>query len=287
MASFMESPRFPDNISKGVSFGPEFVTTIVTNETGYESRNRVRSRALSKGDCSHSVKTLEQYRTLLTFFRSVGGRYSGFRFKDWSDYNISGSNGKLVRISGTFNQYQINRLYSSSAGFEEYRYITKPVGGTLSITNNGIPLVVGASADQYSVDYTTGKVTIVPNQVKTVSTHTPGTTHTVVLSVAFSPQVAIGQIVTFNGVTGTAASLLNNIPAVITAVSGTTVSISINTTGLTATTGSLYFGLQTANLAVTCDFDVPARFDTDHMPAILTHPEVFDWSQIPIVEIIP
>ena len=80
MSSFMETPRFPTNISKGVSFGPEFSTTVSTGFSGYEHRNKNRSRAVCKGDCAHAVKTPAQFKELLTYFRSVGGRYSGFRF---------------------------------------------------------------------------------------------------------------------------------------------------------------------------------------------------------------
>lgn len=156
-ASFMETPRFPDNISRGVNFGPEFVTSIATTTAGYEYRNRVRSRALCRGDCSHSVRTEAQHKELLTFFRSVGGRFTGFRFKDWSDYQCVGTQGFLSLVSG--NIYQMYKFYEASTGFNESRKITKPVNTTIEIFRNRSAVVTEITSSS-TIDYTTGKVTV-------------------------------------------------------------------------------------------------------------------------------
>ena len=281
----MESPRFPDNISVGVSFGPEFVTTIASNAAGYEYRNRLRSKALSRGDCGHSVKTTAQFKTLVSFFRSVGGRYSGFRFKDWSDYQLAEADSHFELVSGTLNQYQINKLYRAAVGYEEYRQIRKPVSGTVVVKDTGVALVVGGSAGNYSIDNTTGIITLQAKAAKTINSHTVGATHSIVISSVYTPAPTVGQFLVLSGITGTAASLLNNKLLPINTISGTTITFAVNTTGLTTSGGGAYLYSQQANLKASCEFDVPARFDTDYMPAVLSHPDVFDWTQIPITEV--
>lgn len=160
MGSFMESPRFPETISYGVSFGPEFVTVIAGNDAGFETRNRAASRALCRGDCSHSVKSEADMTMLIKFFRSVGGRYSGFRFKDWSDYTLALAESSLTLVTPTTNQFQINKLYQAAVGFNELRPIRKPIAGTLVLKDSGVTVGAGTGAGQWTLDATTGIVTI-------------------------------------------------------------------------------------------------------------------------------
>mgnify|MGYP000617870360 CR=1 FL=1 len=161
---FMESPRFPDDISQGVSFGPEFVTQVAHVSGGAEQRNRVRQRALCVGECAHGVKSQAQLDVLIEFFRSMGGQYAGFRFKDWADFQCTVARGTMTLISGSI--YQLNKKYQSAVGFSELRTIYKPVIGTLAIFRNGATDITGAS----TIDTTTGQVT--------VTGHTPGDVYT-------------------------------------------------------------------------------------------------------------
>lgn len=208
MGSFMESPRFPESISYGVQFGPEFVTTISSNAAGMENRNRVRARALCKGDCSHALKKQSELTTLITFFRSVGGRFTGFRFKDWADFQLDFAQSSLTLVTLTTNQFQINKLYQSAVGFSELRIIKKPVVGTLVLKDLGVVVNPGIAAGEWTLEPTTGVITI--------------------------------------------------------------------GAGLTRLA---------ANLTVSCEFDVPARFDTDSMPVRLDMWQAGGWDQIPIVEL--
>jgi uncharacterized protein (TIGR02217 family) len=283
--SFMESPRFPENISYGVAFGPEFVTVVAKNQGGYESRNRGRARGLCRGNCAHAIRTKEELAILIRFFRSVGGRFSGFRFKDWSDYQLAEADSLLSLVSGTVNQLQINKLYQAAAGYAETRPLRKPVAGTLVLKDAGTPVVAGAGAGQYSLDTTTGIVTLVASQTRTISSHLVGATHRFTLASALSPAVSIGQKVAVSGITGTAANLLNGLRHTVTAVSGANVTVATNTTGLTASGGTLLLYRQDETLTASCEFDTPARFDTDHMAASIESVAAQTWDQIPIQEI--
>lgn len=283
--AFMESPRFPDDLSTGVSFGPEFVTSVAITQGGAESRNRVRSRALCVGECAHAVRLPEQLRTLLGFFRSVGGRAVGFRFKDWSDFALIDAESLLLLVAGTVNQYQITKLYQAALGFEERRPIRKPVASTLVLRDGGTPLSLGTGAGQYTLDATTGIVTLQATQTRAISSHTPGAQHVVTQASALAPNVLVGQQVALTGITGTAATALNGKLHTVVVVAGDTLTLDTNTTGLTATGGTLNLYRVPTALTASLQFDVPVRFDTDTMATSIQAYQVFSWGQIPIREI--
>lgn len=287
MPAFMESPRFPDNISYGVSFGPEFVTTVVPSRSGREQRNAERDRAFGRGECAHAIRTQAELKTLIAFFRSVRGRWIAFRFKDWTDYQLDHADSAWTLVEDTVNQYQLNKVYEAAAGFDEIRTIRKPVAGTLVLKDGATTVTAGAGAGQYSFDTTTGIATLVASQTRGVSSHTVGATHVFTLSSAFSPQPTVGQYVAISGAGGSAASLLNGKRHAITVVSGTNITVSTNTTGLTASSGTLALYRQEADLTGACEFDVPCRFDTDAMPARIESVAAYTWGQIPVVEIEP
>lgn len=155
--AFIESPRFPEDISYGVSFGPEFSTSIATTVSGREVRNRNRTRALCVGECAHALKTKAQFDTLLKFFRSMGGRFHAFRFKDWSDFNCAANESSMTLISG--NNYQMNKVYQTAIGFSEVRKITKPVAGTISIFRTRSSTTTDITGTS-TIDTTTGVVTV-------------------------------------------------------------------------------------------------------------------------------
>lgn len=283
----MESPRFPTNISRGVSFGPEFSTTITSTVSGHEFRNKNRKRAICKGDCAHAVKTLPQFKELLNYFRSVGGRFSGFRFKDWSDYTLEDSNSALRLIPNTVNQYQTIKKYSSASGFEELRDIRKPVASTYVLKDGGNVVSPGVGVGQYSIDYSTGILTQVSSQAKNVTGHAVGADHVFTYTGGtFSPLPLAGEYIAIIGATGAGANLVNNKLHLVKGVStATTVTVDTPTSG-TITAGTLFLYRQIPSLTVSCEFDVPCRFDTDFMPATMDHLEVFTWGQIPITEYI-
>jgi uncharacterized protein (TIGR02217 family) len=56
--------------------------------------------------------------------------------------------------------------------------------------------------------------------------------------------------------------------------------------GLNLTKGIITLGVTTGNLIeVACEFDVPVRYDTDHIATALVDYNVYTWGQIPLVEL--
>ena len=205
--TFNETVRFPDDIAYGSSGGPGFKTFVFEGHSGVEQRNAAWSIARGRWDVSYGIRDKTDMDTVRGFFHAHRGRLIGFRFKDWSDYQLTDENiGTGDSVDAT---WQIIKTYSQGPTANDYtRTIFKIVAGSVSVEVGGVPQVEGGG-DDYTLDYDTG-------------------------------------IITFNG---------GSIP------------------GASAIT-------------VTCEFDVPVRFDTDEMRAAHDGYLTESWGSIPIVEIL-
>jgi uncharacterized protein (TIGR02217 family) len=100
---------------------------------------------------SSGLKTQTQLDELIAFFRARKGKAYGFRFKDWTDYKVT---GQLIGTGdGAIKTFQLIKRYSSG-GVVEVRTIAKPVAGTVHIYKDGVEQLSG-----WSIDVTTGIVT--------------------------------------------------------------------------------------------------------------------------------
>ena len=148
--SFVET-RFPADISYGSGGGPEYSTDIILMASGHEQRNINWSAARARYNVAHGVKTQAQLDALIAFFRARKGRAYGFRFKDWTDFKVTG------QVIGTGNAsvtaFPLRKTYSNGSVNEE-RIITKPVNGSVAVYLNGVLQNSG-----WSVNTATGIVT--------------------------------------------------------------------------------------------------------------------------------
>ncbi len=133
--------QFPTDIAYGSAGGPVFATELVVGASGAERRNRLWSQARARYQVGTGVKSEAQMRALIAFFRARGGRATGFRFKDWSDFQ--GVNEPLGVGNGAQKKFQLVRRYGNG-GQEQLRPVLKPVGGTVRIYVDGA-LVSGLS----------------------------------------------------------------------------------------------------------------------------------------------
>lgn len=140
--AFNETAVFPRNIAFGAQVGPEYQTTVVVVNSGYESRNADWQTARLRFEVGMRPMRKADTDALIAFFRSVKGRAHGFRFRDWSDYQAKSGEGVVVPVVG--GGYRLAKRYASG-GLTELRPISKPVAGTLAVSGG-------------SVDYTTGLV---------------------------------------------------------------------------------------------------------------------------------
>ncbi len=158
MLGFIETPRFNTEIRYGTEGSPEFSTEIVTVSSGTEVRNANWQEARGIWTLSSDeIYNLAEKNFLLAFFRERMGKAGGFRYKDWSDYTVTTANGSLGSIVGSSTTMQLRKKYVTENTI--YRNITKPVPDTVVIYDREGVVV---SEDDWTLDTTTGVVTIIP-----------------------------------------------------------------------------------------------------------------------------
>ena len=144
---FIESPRFPDHVSMGALGGGSYRTDVVVVESGHEQRNQTWAQSRASYEVSHAARLPHEYEPLQAFFHAVGGRLHSFRFKDWTDYKATATQGAFVELTST--TFQMVKRYTAGA-LSRDRTISKPVSGTVTVTGGTTP----------TIDYTTGIVTV-------------------------------------------------------------------------------------------------------------------------------
>lgn len=286
---FIESPRFPDDISLGLSGGAQFATEQAKQGKNLIS-NATRSIPLHTYDVTHGIRTEAQFAALNALFNVVQGKWGGFRFKDWTDYKLeqtSNTLGMLVAIGP--GQYQLTKRYSYGGATLD-RPITKPVAGTIVVARNAVTVIYGVAAGNIALDTTTGIVAFVPDSSETVSSVTVGASTVVALASVFSP---VPTALTLHGLTGADAALLNDQSFAVTGISGTSYTLDVDTSGKTITTGggstALTYPEASEALTAVGEFDIAMKFDTDAMEASIDNKRangqnLFTWARIVLIE---
>lgn len=300
--SFLETPRFPENVALELVGGPGYSTDVVTVRAGYESRNENWSQARHRLVLTHQGILQAQHDALLDHFHAVGGRAHAFRVKNWFDYQLTAANSGLVGRHGSVQVgafgvghgvpvYQIRKRYSRGA-LARIRDIVKPVA-TPTVYRNGVAAVVGIGASEIAIDTTTGLVTFVADATRTVSGVTVGATTAIEVSGSALAQVGIGDRLYLSGLTGADAALLNGLSHLVSNLVGTTYTLATDTAGKTITAGA---GVAAAypqadeTLTVAGEFDLPMRFTADEAEFEVLDKNVaggliFAWRGIELIEV--
>lgn len=162
MATFIETPRFPDCISEGSTGGPVWATAVVASASGYEHRSSRWKDAKHHYNAAFGVRSMADMYDLKEFFLAMRGPAYGFRFKDFGDYSTApgfgGAPSAIDQPLGTGDGvevvFQLSKVYEQ--GFAYTRPITKPVAGTVRVAVDGATMAEGVD---FTVDTTTGIVT--------------------------------------------------------------------------------------------------------------------------------
>ncbi len=157
MTTFIETPRFPDNIAFWAQGGAGYATSVVLINSGFEQRNVNWAQSRARWDIANTLRSMSDVQATIAFFRSMKGRAYGFRFKDFNDYQDNGNGGFVAGASSLLLQSVKN--YAAGA-LSEARVISKPVVGTYAMYHLGVLMTVGSSAGQYTIDTTTGIATL-------------------------------------------------------------------------------------------------------------------------------
>lgn len=150
--AFLETPRFPERIAFGAVGGPMFRTEIAVSLSGRESRNGAWAYPRHAWDVSQGVKTADDFATLRAFFMIARGRQHAWRFKDWTDFSATHSDGRATGITST--TFQLVKRYTSGSSTQD-RVVKKPKHST------AIEVKVSGVVTAHTLDTATGIVTIV------------------------------------------------------------------------------------------------------------------------------
>lgn len=300
---FLETPIFPDDLAFYALGGVSYSTTVVGSTSGRETRNSVWLYGRAQFDLQGAMRTTTgvanpySIQVIRNFFRVCKGQAYGFRFRDCTDYQDEG-NGVFGPLLPNYStpvtptaaatgqpQYQMFKTYVMSP-LADYKPIQKPRPGTISVQRNGANIVAGTSPGNYSLDTTTGILTMVPDSTENVSSWAAGVTTNIVVPAVPANWTTAKQLYVA-GVAGDTRGVLNGKVISISAISGTTVTLNVNTTGLTLTGGNASLYPQTnETLGWKGDFDLPVRFATDvFAPQIEDDGTLYAFQTLTIAEI--
>lgn len=155
--------RLPEEVERGAQGGPGFNTTVIVLSSGFERRNINWEHARQRWDVGYGVMERDggvndrDFAEVLAFFYAREGRAHGFRFKDWSDFELARQ--AIGVTDGSNDEFQVFKRYTSG-GITHDRTLRKLVSGTLTVWVDDVEISEGAGTSQYEVDLNTGLVTL-------------------------------------------------------------------------------------------------------------------------------
>jgi uncharacterized protein (TIGR02217 family) len=159
--------RFPTQISRGATGGPERRTDVVVLGSGFEERNARWAASRRSYNAGYGIRSLDDLQAVIAFFEERRGRLYGFRWRDHADGKSclpSGEPAPFDQVLGIGDGEQAAfQLVKQYGGMHApwQREITKPVAGTVRLAVDGEE-VAGA---HFAVDAATGIVTFAEGYV--------------------------------------------------------------------------------------------------------------------------
>lgn len=163
---FIETPRFPDDIAEGSAGGPMFKTYIFKGNSAIEQRNKNWPFPQMEWNISKGIRDRDQMDIMRDWFYILGGRASGFRFKDWRDFSMTTE--VIGTGDGIVDTFNITKTYTVGA-YTYVRRIYKPVVGSYSVYVNAVLQTEGVGVTEYQLDTTTGIITFGSSAIPPVS----------------------------------------------------------------------------------------------------------------------
>jgi len=139
-----DNVRFPIAIGQGASVSPGFSTNIVTTISGHETRNSDWADARLEFDVGPGIRSEEELRILIAYFRARRGAAKAFRFRDPYDHSSNGmvaaptpTDQLLGTGDGQQTRYRLIKNYGDVAGESQQRWITRPDPDSLQLAIDG------------------------------------------------------------------------------------------------------------------------------------------------------
>lgn len=135
--------RLPEAVERGAKGGPHFNTTVLPLASGYEKRNINWQNSRGEWDVAYGIQYDTDLSAVINFFYARKGMAHTFRFKDWSDFQMTKSFIGLG--NGTQTVFQTVKTYESGA-YSHSRIITK-LAGTQIVYIDNVPVLSGVSVN--------------------------------------------------------------------------------------------------------------------------------------------
>lgn len=264
MADFLEE-RISSLVRMGASYTDDYAVEIVETSGGSEYRALVNPFPRRKFDVSYLLDNDQTYAELQAIYHRAHGKFAGFRIRCFDEFSSNGRNGTPTAFDQPMTLvsagvYQLTKRYGTdkAAGATGYasRNIKKPVAGTTRVAIG----VTEIRAADWSVATTTGRVTFAADQTYSITGITKAAAAVITLG---THALVVGQSVHISGVLG--MTQINGLRALITAITGTTITVAINSSAFNTWTsgGAVHTRPQTGEACTAgFEFDFPVRFNT-------------------------
>ena len=144
--------RPSEDLTRGSRGGPVMPGRIITRSpSGAIKQNFTASATLQRFDAKYALTLIEILREIISIFRVVMHTgATGFRWRDWHDYQGDKDNTALFSLGA--GVWQLQRTYTFFS-ITVYRDILKPIAG-VQIFDSGDALLTS------TIDTTTGQATV-------------------------------------------------------------------------------------------------------------------------------
>lgn len=146
----VDNVRLPTTVEAGAVGGPRFMTQIQVAISGHEQRIADWDQARGEWDIAYGIRTEADLMAVIKLFRARSGRLEPFRFKDWSDYSVTGQ--AIGTGDGVEDTYRLIKSYTDTVNTHN-RAISHPISGTVTIYVNA---VAQTETTHYVLNYQTG-----------------------------------------------------------------------------------------------------------------------------------
>lgn len=161
MAEFIEE-RLPVCVRMGSMYADEYTVEITQTANKGEYRQLIQPFPVRVFNIMYTHETAQLWNEILSLYHRCYGMFAGFRVRVLDDYStnartstVTHTDQPLKQISSTIYQLQVGYGAGTVLSIgKPYRYIYKPVSGTVKIGIGG-----ALQSSGYTVDYTTGRVT--------------------------------------------------------------------------------------------------------------------------------
>jgi len=160
--------RFPTQISRGATGGPERRTDVVVLGSGAEERNARWAHARRTYNAGYGLRSLDDLHQVISFFEERRGRLYGFRWKDHVDFkscapeqSVAATDQVLGTGDGAREAFALVKRYGTLHA-PYARPIAKPVSGSVVVAVDGVVQGEGAELD---IDAALGLVSFRPGHV--------------------------------------------------------------------------------------------------------------------------